>query len=223
MMKCAAGHEKNKKGMALVMALIVIVISAGLVAGVMYYALSGSETSGLQRKYQSSKEASLGAIDVLVKEIIPRAVQADTATTGEGLSNVIGTFQSIPGIVNAVSPSASNLCFRDKLTKARSLWTNCTTETDKIRIDPTQNPDITFKLLSVSGTTKSYEVRLKIVDTSLGNTNMSGIMLEGLGVVESGSGTITAKHTPYLYTIATEGKLENSTTERANIEVLYAY
>ena len=56
-----------------------------------------------------------------------------------------------------------------------------------------------------------------------GNSNMSGISLTGAGVVESGFGTISTRHFPYLYTITVEGKLENSTTERANFEVLYAY
>lgn len=213
----------NVKGVALVTVLIIIVISAGLVAAVMYYALTGSETSSLQRKYQSSKEASLGAIDILTKEIIPRAVQANTENPVEGISHVVGAFKSVPGIVNAITPNASNECFHDKITKVRTSWTHCVSETDDVRINPVQNPDVTFKLLSVSGSARPYEVRLKIIDTSTGNSNMSGVILEGLGVVESGSGMITAKHTPYLYTIATEGKLENSTTERANIEVLYAY
>ena len=67
-------NNDGVKGMALVMVLMIVVVSAGLLAVVMYFAMSGSEISGIQRKYQSSKEASLGAVDIVTREIIPRVL-----------------------------------------------------------------------------------------------------------------------------------------------------
>ena len=71
-------RDGRKKGVALVSALIVVSVAAGIFAAVMYFALTGTEISGLQRKYHSSKEASLGAIDVLTKDLLPRVLGGTT-------------------------------------------------------------------------------------------------------------------------------------------------
>lgn len=217
-----------EKGMALVMVLMIVTLSAGLLAVVMYFAMTGGETSALQRKYQSSKEASLGAADIVTKEIIPRALFIGDSTTG-GLGTITTSFNTILGIVPAV-PGVTNKCFYKKLTKTASgspdSWStdaNCPSETVSDRLDPTKNPDITFNLLSVTGGSKTYRVDVKIIDTLTGNSDLSGVILEGGGVVNMGGGNIAIRHFPYLYTIASEGKLQNSTTERANLEFLYAY
>ncbi|HEX2965892.1 MAG TPA: hypothetical protein VHO84_08905 [Syntrophorhabdaceae bacterium] len=211
----------DKSGVALVLVLMIVVISAGLLSVIMYFALSGSEISGLQRKYETSKEASLGAIDIFTKEIIPKTLQQPTG----GLSLVAAALNQGSGIVNAISSDASqNSCFRSKLTSSKlstGIWANCTA--DDSSADANLKPDITFKLMSASGSAKPFEVKTKIIDTIAGNSNLSGVLLSGAGVVESGMGTITTMHFPYFYTIQVEGKPLNSTTERANFEVLYAY
>ncbi len=217
-----------EKGMALIMVLMIVTLSAGLLAVVMYFAMTGGEISGLQRKYQSSKEASLGAADIVTKEIIPRALFIGDLTAG-GLSTITTSFNTILSVVPAI-PGVSNKCFYKKLTKSASgspdSWStdaDCPAETASNRLDPTKNPDITFNLLSVTGGSRPYRVDVKIIDTSTGNSDLSGIMLEGGGVVNLGGGNVAIRHFPYLYTIASEGKLQNSTTERANLELLYAY
>ena len=210
-------NNGNVKGIALVMVLMIVVVSAGLLAVVLYFAMSGTETSGVQRKYQSSKEASLGAMDIVTKEVIPHVMLLGPTI---GLSDVTSSFQTILSAAPTdSSKQASNGCFYSKLTQLTTAWAGCTT-TDLL--NPTSNPDITFNLLSVAGG-RPYTVAVKIVDTSPGNSDLSGIVLEGGGVVSQGGGTIATKHFPYLYTIESEGKLTGSTTERANLEVLYAY
>ena len=65
---------------------------------------------------------------------------------------------------------------------------------------------------------------VKIVDTVTGNSDKTGTVLElASGVVDDASAIIKVQHFPYLYTIVTDARPQNSTTERANIEVLYAY
>jgi hypothetical protein len=205
------------KGLALIMVLAIVTISASLIAVVMYFALTGSEMSAMQRKYESSKEASLGAIDVVVKEMIPRTISGDT------LTGVVGTFQSVTTVVNSITPRAGgDTCFTSKLTKVTGLWSSCPAESDSQRMDPAINPDITFNLLSTAAG-KNFMINLKIIDTIDGNSDTSGVSLSTGGVVDTGTGAFAGKHYPYLYTIATEGKLQNTTTEKANLEVLYAY
>ena len=205
----------DRVGVALVLVLMIVVISAGLLAAIMYYALSGSEISGLQRKYETSKEASLGAIDILTKELVPRSLNEG------GLSAVVATFSS-GAVLNSVTVGSCSACFAQKLTLPTANWTACGVLASATNTDATISPDVTFNLLSASGS-RPYVVQMKIVDTAMGNSNMNGPSLEGEGVVESGLGEITAQHFPYLYTITSEGKLANSTTERANFEILYAY
>jgi hypothetical protein len=207
----------NKTGVALVLVLMIIVLSAGLLAAIMYYALSGSEISGLQRKYATSKEASLGALDIFTKDLIPNILQ-DQA---KGLSGVAAELAQGAGIVSSMAPGTgvTNACFLSKLSSPTAGWTGCTSATNP---DPTVSPDVVLKLQSASGG-KPFEVRTKIIDTIFGNSNTSGLALTGTGVVESGLNEIAAQHYPYLYTITLQGQQENSTTERANFEVLYAY
>lgn len=196
-------------GVALVSALIVISVSAGIFAAIMYYAMTGSELSGLQRKYQSSKEASLGAIDILTKDILPRVVsgtQLSVAVSGMVVPDILPTIQA-----NALRDA----CFRAKLTSVTSAWPGGTCDSGS---DATVNSDIVFNLKSTSTSTRPFVVSMKIIDTVSGNSDTSGNVLE---VDESG--LVKVQHFPFLYTIAADARPQNSTTERANIEILYAY
>jgi hypothetical protein len=206
----------NRSGVALVLVLMIVVISAGLLAVVMYYTLSGSEISGLQRRYETSKEASLGAIDIFTKELIPSVLQNQAA----GLSGVAAALTQGAGVVNSIAAdSGRNACFLNKLTRSSANWGGGTCDTGT---DPNVNSDITFRLVSTAGG-QPFQVNLKIIDTVAGNSSLSGVTLEGAGVVETGSGTISVVPMPYLYTFVAEGRLPSNTTARANFETLYAY
>lgn len=210
-------HGLNKygreKGVALVMALIVVSVAAGIFAAVMYFALTGTEVSGLQRKYQSSKEASLGAIDVLTKDILPQVMG------GSELSAVVTSFTKPSAVLPSITPAAGgDSCFRTKLTTVTSLWGTCSSTTDVVGL-----PDIVFNLKGKSDQVKPYVVSMKIIDTVSGNSDKTGVVLDlGSGVVDDSSSLIKIQHFPYLYTILTDANQEG-TTARVNIEVLYAY
>ncbi len=209
-------HLRKEKGIALVTVLIVISISAGIFAAIMYYAMSGTEISGIQRKYQSSKEASIGAIDIVTKDILPRVL------TGSNLSGVVSGLAILPDIVPSVTASsAKDVCFQTKLTSLTGSWPGGTCDSNP---DATVNSDIVFNLKGVAGSTRPFVVSMKIIDTVPGNSDKSGTVLElGTGTVDNASGMISVQHFPYLYTLMTDARPQNSTTERANIEVLYAY
>jgi len=211
----------DKRGMALVLVLMIVVISAGLLAAVMYYALTGTEISGLQRKYQTSKEASLGAIDIFTKELVPRVI-FDQGTTN--LSTIAAGLTAAPGIVSSVTASATNdPCFLSKLSSPTASWTGC--GANATTTNANDDADITFNLLSVAGG-RPFEVKLKIIDTVDGNSSSSPVNLGGsAGVVPALQATKPITHHPFLFTMVTEGKLQGTgnTAERANFEVLYAY
>jgi hypothetical protein len=212
------------RGVALVSALIVVSVAAGIFVAIMYYAMTGSEISNLQRKYQSSKEASLGAIDILTKDVLPRVI------SGTDLSAAV-TGMVLPSVLPAIQADATkDACFRAKLAGPAAggpagvppPWpspSDCDSGPDA-----TLNSDIVFNLKSTTTSTRPFVVSLKIVDTVTGNSDKTGTVLElASGVVDDASAIIKVQHFPFLYTIVTDARPQNSTTERANIEVLYAY
>jgi len=209
------GILRMNRGVALISALIVVSISAGIFAAIMYYSMTASELSGLQRKYQSSKEASLGAIDILTKDVLPRVI------SGTELSAAV-TGMVIPSVLPAIqADAAKDACFRAKLTGVTSTWPGGTCDSGP---DATVNSDIVFSLKSTSTSTRPFVVSMKILDTVTGNSDKTGTILEtASGVVDDASSIIKIQHFPFLYTIMTDARPQNSTTERANIEVLYAY
>ncbi|MEN6615666.1 MAG: antitoxin [Syntrophorhabdus sp.] len=205
----------NYRGVALVTSLMVISIAAGIFAAVMYFALTGTEISNLQRKYQSSKEASLGAIDVFTKDILPRTM------SGTNLSTAISGM-AVPGVMPLIQANVGqDPCFKEKLSKPTAQWSAGLCNNNP---DPLVNSDIVFNLKSASAATRPYVVNVKIIDTVKGNSDKSGMVLEiAGGVVDDRTGMVEVRHYPWLYTIVTDARPQNSTTERANIEVLYAY
>jgi len=209
------GKCSMDRGVALVSALIVVSVAAGIFVAIMYFAMTGTEISNLQRKYQSSKEASLGAIDILTKDVLPRVI------SGTNLSAAV-TGMVLPSVLPAIQADATkDACFRAKLTGVTSTWPGGTCDSGP---DATLNSDIVFNLKSTSTSTRPFVVSLKIVDTVTGNSDKTGTVLElASGVVDDASAIIKVQHFPYLYTIVTDARPQNSTTERANIEVLYAY
>lgn len=208
----------NKKGVALVLALVIIVVSAGLLAAIMYFSTTGTEIAGMQRKYHNAKEASLGGIEMLTKEITPRVL------AGENLSTMLATLTSASIIpAGSIVAGQTDTCFASKMSSNTADWTGCVLGTNPL--DPNDNPDVTFNLSSVGGSTRPIEVNLKIVDSAKGNSETStNDFLVDVGVVNTGN--VAVRHVPYVYTIMAEGKLKNSTspsTDKVTLEVLYAY
>jgi len=203
-------HASRKKGAALITVMALIFVTSGMVAAVYYLLHRGIEVSGIEKKYSVAREASLGGIEVFAKEIIPAAIG------GNDLSKVVESFKKI---TNAkVFAGATNVCFTDKLTKSTANWGSTCSNT----LDPVSSPDVTFTL-SGAAPAQPFQVYAKIVDTVVGNSNRSGIILEGEAVAGSQTGMITPRHFPYIYTMEVQSQRENDASQKAGIEVLYAY
>ncbi len=149
----------------------------------------------------------------MTKEII------ETTISGTPLSS-LGNYG---GMMNV---GVTDACFNTKLTQQTSNWGSCSST-----LDPRQNPDITLTFPGVPPQ-PDFTVYAKIVDTlgditgsgsPPGNSDTSGLSLEGQGVTESGSGMVTPQHIPYMYRIEVQAERSTNPDERANFSVLYAY
>ncbi len=211
---------RNERGVALMLALMLSFISLAIIAAVVYLVTQGTTISGIQKRYQTAQESAKGGVELVTKEIIER-------TVGSGdLSAEKTSIQTDYSLVSLAFPATTTTaCLQQKLllsTQIRGVnkWTNC--NPGNMTLDPKDSPDVTFQL---SGLTpeQSFSVFAKIVDTVGGNTDTSGLGLEGLGVVESGSGMVTPKHDPFMYRVEVQSERTANPDERANISVLYAY
>jgi hypothetical protein len=208
-------YLSREEGAALIVVLAVVVLSTALFAVVLYFIQRGTETSGLEKKYETARDASLGALDVFAKEIIPLGISAAKASSSTSLTNTLGNFASVPSAT--ISGGATNPCFSDKMLKSTANWDAACSST----ANPKVSPDITFTLRGTNG--QPFNVYTKIVDTMSGNSNTSGMTLEGAGVAESSIGIVSVEHFPYMYSIDVQGERQTSPNERAMYEALYAY
>ena len=200
----------HKTGAALIAVTAMIVVGSLVVAGVYYFLQKGARVSGLEKRYQTAREASLGGIDVFTKEVLAGALQ------GTALNTIVGNFASL---TNArVVQGASTTCFRTKVLNSNGAWdASCGIANP----DPKTNPDITFQLSAVAPA-QYFNVYAKIIDTTVGNSDRSGFSLEGQGVSENVPG-IAVEHFPYTYRIEVQGERQAAPEEKVKFSILYAY
>jgi hypothetical protein len=205
-------HPERKEGAALITVLVMVVMASIMVTGVYYLINKGVGVSGLEKRYQTAREASFGGMDVYLKEIIPLAI------SGKTLSSVVSGFATITSATVAKG-SLTDTCFSNKLLKDTANWGSGCDYTPNAKT----SPDVTFTLSGV-GTAAPFSVYAKIVDTVPGNSDTSGVLLEGGGgVAESQSGVIMVQHFPYLYRMEVQGERQTRPDEKAGFAVLYAY
>ncbi len=211
-------HLSGQKGAALVVVMAMVVISTAVFAVVLHFIQRGTETSGLEQKYETAKDASFGALDVFAKEVIPLAIAAAKVDPTTSLSGSIGTFTAITSA--QVTGNATPVCFSDKLLKNTADWAaGCSSTTD-----PKTSPDITFTLQGANA--QPFVVYTKVVGTVKGNSDTSGMptaLFSPDPVASSGSGVLATQHFPYMYSMEVQGERQQSPQERARLEVLYAY
>ncbi|GLI37063.1 pilus assembly protein PilX [Geobacter hydrogenophilus] len=198
------GHINNERGVALVTALMLTLISLAIAMSLLYMVLSGTKMSAAQKRYKSSLEASHGAVELFTRQVIDRAFQ------GYSSAAIENDFAAVDlKMVNSA-------CFQDKIGKPTSQWSSGCSST----VEPADAPDMTAKL---SGTDTNFTVYGKIVDTVPGNSDLSGIQLDsGAGVAGTGSG-ISPQHLPGLYTLEVQAESQANAREKARLSVLYEY
>lgn len=196
-------------GIALVTALMLTLISMTIIMALLYMVTQSVKTSGQTRKYRTAVEAAYGGTDIVVKDIVPIIMQNYSSST---FKTTLESAFPLVGLQMLSDPK----CMQRKLTKATASWpAGCSSSPD-----PKKSPDMQITLQSTSG--NPFIVSSKIVGTVAGNSDTSGLQLEGSGVAES-STLLTPQHIPYVYRIEIQGERQGSAGAQANIEVLYSY
>lgn len=198
----------NQHGIALITALILTLVCLTVVMAMFYLVGKGVEISASQKRYRTAREASYGGADIALKEIAPLVFQ--------GLSSA-KIQEKFPSAMS-LQLSSGTTCLKEKLNKPTEEWPTSCSQT----LDPKTSPDLQFTLKADSSVAAPYKVYTKIVDTIRGNSDISGIMLEGAGVAES-SAVITPQHFPFIYTVEVQAEKSSHATEQANLSVQYAY
>ncbi|MBI5098166.1 MAG: hypothetical protein HZB30_02870 [Nitrospirae bacterium] len=195
---------RNNKGIALVMVLIISLISLVIMSGLIYMVTTGTQVSGLEKRYKTALEAGKSSVDIAYQVFSTRGVNTFTAAEAGTISFNI---------------TASPTCLADKLNKATVDWDAACDTSLTITPATLSTYDMTFQVV---GTNLDYSVYAKIVDTVEGNSSGD----EGLiktGVVISNSGEVTVMHIPYLYTVEIASENTNNRTERTRLSALCQY
>jgi len=82
----------GKKGVAIVLVLMIILISSLMIGMVLYFSGKGTEISLIDKKYKTAKDASYGAVDFFLKDFIPTSISIATATPS---SSIISSLNSL--------------------------------------------------------------------------------------------------------------------------------
>lgn len=200
---------QQQDGMALVTSLVMTMISLTIVMAVMYMITQNFERTGSFKRYKTALEASYGGTDIIMKEIVPEVLKNYASGT------LISDMETAYGAIS-LNVSVTAACLQDKLTKGTASWATSCSQTPS----PKAVPDMTFQLQATGG--QPYTIYTKIIDTINGNTDVSGLQLEGAGVAES-LAVITPQHIPYVYRLEVQAERSANATEQANMSVLYAY
>lgn len=200
---------KNNDGIALVTALMLTMISLTIVMAVMYMITQSIQQTGLAKRYKTALEASYGGSDIVMKELVPAIMK--NIQSANLISDIESEFSSV-----GLTVLATANCLQNKLSLGTKAWDASCNQTS----NPKNAPDVEFEMPALNG--QPYMIYAKIVDTLNGNTDQSGLQLEGGGVAETLS-FITPQHLPYVYRLEIQAERTANATEQANMSVLYAY
>lgn len=198
---------ENQKGIALITALMLTLISLSIVMALFYLVGRGVEISAGQKRYRTALEAAYGGNEVVLKDVLPLVFQGYTS------ASMSTQFSDL----NMQFPSGTD-CLRMKLKLPTSSWPSSCSQA----LSAKTSPDISFTLQATGPTAAPFTVFTKIVDTVNGNSDISGLQLEGAGVAEASS-VITPQHYPFVYRLEVQGERSTQAKEQANLSILYAY
>jgi hypothetical protein len=189
-------------------------ISMAIIMSLLYIMTAGSKRSGAMKQYRTALEASYGGTELIVKEVMPFVMNQFQSYTSSQVTNNITTAYNVVSL----TPSTPN-CLKAKFTSPTANWAVACGNT----LDPRDNPDFTMSLTASGSNSKPFTVFSKIVDTSAGNSDTSGMRLDDArGTAEPGKG-VTPQHFPYLYRLEIQGERSTNALEKSNISVLYAF
>src|SRR4030043_1793753 len=142
---------RNEKGITLVIVLILSLVALATISSLIFMITTGTQLSGLQKRYKTSLEAGMGGADVTYQVISSRGDP------------------SIPGLSNFDIP-AENVggvnCLNFKLNNPTSAWNVACDNTLTIDPNNVNTYDVTLEL----GINPVWDIYTKIVYTVEGNS-----------------------------------------------------
>ena len=214
-------HSKirNENGIALVMVMILSVIALAIIAGLIYMVTTGTQISGIQKRYETASEAGMGGVDITYQLA---GLRGDTTRTTSFLADIAALNPVCPRLNDAgcrgVNMSGTTYTgLAAKLNTPTTSWVGCDSS---MVINPATNT--TYDMVSTLGTGITYTVYSKIVDAVEGNSAGDEGLINNR-VVDSNSGEIRVMSYPYLYTIEVDAENAANPSERAKFSVLYQY
>lgn len=227
---------RNEKGIALVMVLILSLIALAVVSTLLYLVLQGTKSSTYFKTYESTLDAGHGGAEIVASLIFNRG-NLDIPGLGPLLLShktpvepCVCGFDADPYDEDYPLPSPDTclcrkLCMPAYKSDGTYSWGASGTgacDSNGASMDPLDNPDVQFSLAGVS---TSYQVSAKIIDTTVGVTDLSGEQLScGTGSAYPCEG-FHGMPTPYLYRIEVNSQDATATNarERSRLSILYAY
>ncbi len=212
----------NEKGLALVMVLVLSAIVLVIMAGLIYMLTTGTQLSGMQKRYETALEAGIGGADITYQLIGFRGEASGTATLLNDLSALTPVITTPSSCVTLSTDPACTVIgnysgLATKLNLPTSCWAGCDSSLT-INTATTSTYDITVNL----GVNPTYSYYGKIVDTVLGNSGGEEGLIKS-GVIASNTGEVPLVSKPYLYTIEVDAERQSSPSERAKLSILYQY
>jgi hypothetical protein len=220
---------RNEKGIALVMVLVLALIALTIISTLIFFVTQGTKVSGLYKRYSTALDAGYGGADMATSLVYNRG-QLDV--TGLGVSfptQCVCAFDADPTDEVFALPSPDTclcrkLCMPPYKSDGTYNWGVSGTgacPSDGASMEAVASPDMQFDL---SGTGTDYQVSAKIVDTTIGVTDLGGEQLScGTGTgypCEGFHGTPT----PYLYRIEVDTRSNAPNLhEKSRLSVLYAF
>ncbi|HJV66699.1 MAG TPA: hypothetical protein VJ550_13255 [Geomonas sp.] len=224
---------RAERGIALVTSLMLTFLSLLVVMTAMYLLTVATRQSGTVKNYKTALQASYGGSDLVMKDLIPQLLMNGDALSTANSSTVSQIMQGVaanfPGLSDlAIGPDYSSqsvaaACITAKLTSAPP-WLACPSPTAGVSstsVKPKELPDFKFTVPSAAGAAP-FTVYSKIVDTTPGNSDMSGVSLQGAGVADS-QNAITPQHIPYVFRVEVQAERSSNPNEKSNLSLLYAY
>jgi Flp pilus assembly pilin Flp len=220
---------RNEKGIALVTVLILALIALALISTLIFMVTQGTKVSGFYKRYATSLDAGYGGAEIITSLVYNRG---ELGITGLGLSfpaKCVCATDPDPTDEVYFLPSPDTclcrkLCIPPYKSDGAYNWGVSGTgacPADGATMDAVVSPDMQFNL---SGTGTDYQVSAKIVDTTLGVSDMSGEQLScGTGTGYPCEG-FHGEPTPYLYRIEVDSRGNASNLkEKSRLSILYAF
>lgn len=210
----------SEKGIVLVVVIVLSAIALLIMTTLIYMITTGTQISGLQKRYKTSLEAGDGGANVVYQIIAMRGASSDQTAFINNLTPFgINVSATTPVLCSGSNSGATYTGLAAKLMSPSSSWTNCDSA---LAIDPATSS--TYDMKVQLGTTTRYDVYAKIVATTPGNTGAdTALQKSGVTGGGAGSGEVPVVASPYLYAIEAVAVNSSHADERAKLSILYEY